>query len=66
MRELPMSEEDREYCLVRKRQELARAAICEDKAVAKAHLDMADLYQRRAEEGARLKDSESGAYARPR
>ncbi len=49
-----MSREDRDYYAERMRQELATAATCEDNAAARVHLDLAALYQRRAEEIARV------------
>ncbi len=44
---MPM--EDRDYYLKRAREEREIAATCEDNGVARAHLMMADEYDRRAQ-----------------
>ena len=40
--------EDRAYYAKRAREELVRAATCEDNAAARAHLDLAALHRKRA------------------
>jgi hypothetical protein len=42
--------EDREYFVRRSKEELIKAATSEDNAVARAHLQMADQYKKRADE----------------
>lgn len=43
------AEDQRAYFADRERQEISKAATCEDNAVAKAHLEMASLYRKRIE-----------------
>ena len=42
------STDDRDYYIRRASEERRRAGVCEDNAVALAHLKMADEYERRA------------------
>lgn len=45
-----MSSGNREYLSHRRQAELAKAATCEDNAVARLHLQMADHYERRLDQ----------------
>ncbi len=50
-----MSADNREYLSHRRQVELTKAVTCEDNAVARLHLQMADLYERRLSELSRSK-----------